>query len=225
MVWSVTSSQVSLSSLPFNTVFSCNVFDKTLAGYIVGGTWESRAFHMPFNQSRAYGLPSRDLNIRKRRQYARSQVDPGSSQDGFANKDPAKNSKVGTRLSRMVTSLWNRLVEKFVRARKRAPLKVFSLLLGYYSANAVSTLVGQTGDWDVIVVGMAVALMEGISFLTYRLPPVLSKFQDFICMLNFWKVGLSLGFILDKFKLESEDNFFFETVPVFSTKFWCLFNW
>ena len=98
-------------------------------------------------------------------------------------------------------------MEKLERAQRRAPLKVLSLLLGYYSANALSTLVGQTGDWDILVVCLAVALMEGIGFLTYRLPLVFRKFHDFICMVNYWKLGLSLGFILDKFKLEMEFPF------------------
>ncbi|KAI5073748.1 hypothetical protein GOP47_0011761 [Adiantum capillus-veneris] len=136
--------------------------------------------------------------------YARSQVmDEGSSEDGFAKKSRAEKVEGGTRLSRLLVSSWNSFLNKLVDARKQVPLKLFSLLLGYYSANALSTLVGQTGDWDVIVVGITVALMEVISFLAYRLPAMLSKFEDFLSMLNFWKIGLSLGFILDKFKLDS----------------------
>ncbi|MCO5587657.1 hypothetical protein L7F22_041608 [Adiantum nelumboides] len=136
--------------------------------------------------------------------YARSQIrDEGSSQNEFAEKRVADKVEGGTRLSRLMLSSWNSFLNKLVEARKQIPLKLFSLLLGYYSASALSTLVGQTGDWDVIVVGIAVAFMEVISFLAYRLPAILSKFEDFLSMLNFWKIGLSLGFILDKFKLES----------------------
>ena len=138
----------------------------------------------------------------------RSQIDPTNSRDVLPNKDPGSaetNQKVnGTRLSKLAQSFWRSVVEKFERARRRAPLKLFSLLFGYYSANALSTLVGQTGDWDVLVVGLAVALIEAIGFITYRLPSVLCKFQEFIYMVNYWKLGLSLGFILDKFKLEME---------------------
>lgn len=149
-------------------------------------------------------LPSPWLRISIRVRHAKSQmVDTGSSQDGFSNKDQAKKVEVGTRLSRLAVSLFSSFIEKLRKARKRAPMKIFSLLLGYYSANALSTLVGQTGDWDVLVVGLAVALMEVISFLAYRLPAMLSKFEEFLSMLNFWKIGLSLGFILDKFKLDS----------------------
>lgn len=128
-------------------------------------------------------------------------VDGGSSDD--AERRSAEKVEGGTRLSRLVVSLWNSLIIKLVSARKNIPLKIFSLLLGYYSANALSTLVGQTGDWDVIMVGIVVALMEVISFLAYRLPAVLSKLEEVLSMLNFWKIGLSLGFILDKFKLDS----------------------
>ncbi|KAH7433407.1 hypothetical protein KP509_07G067700 [Ceratopteris richardii] len=110
--------------------------------------------------------------------------------------------KVGTRLSRLAVSLWRSFIQVLLKARRKVPMKLLSLLLGYYSANALSTLVGQTGDWDVIMVGVAVGFMEIISFLAYRMPAMWGKFEDFFSMLNLWKIGLSFGFVLDKFKLD-----------------------
>jgi hypothetical protein len=138
----------------------------------------------------------------------RSEINPVTSQGAFPNRNPGSaetSSNIsGTRLSRIALTFWRNLADKVGKARRRAPLKLLSLLLGYYSANALSTLIGQTGDWDVLAVGVAVSLVEAIGFLTYRLPSVLRKFQEVICMANYWKLGLSLGFILDKFKLEME---------------------
>eukprot|EP00250_Pteridium_aquilinum_P024534 c29215_g1_i1 orf=184-819(+) len=191
-IWCVTSRNVLLPSLPFQRVLSSNAF------HHMGECYRATC------RAQIYNLPITSLYLRRRVCYARSQmVDTGGSQDGFSSKDRAKQVEVGTRLSRFTVSLWRSFIEKLAKARKNAPMKILSLLLGYYSANALSTLVGQTGDWDIIVVGIAVAFMEGISFLAYRLPAMLSKFEEFLSMLNFWKVGLSLGFILDKFKLDS----------------------
>ncbi|GAV76174.1 DUF565 domain-containing protein [Cephalotus follicularis] len=111
----------------------------------------------------------------------------------------------GTRLGRIVSAGGRQLLEKLNSARKNFPMKIFLLLLGFYTANALATILGQTGDWDVLVAGVVVAAIEGIGMLMYRKPPSLStgRLQSFVAMVNYWKAGVCLGLFVDAFKLGS----------------------
>ncbi|GMY13840.1 ycf20-like protein [Fagus crenata] len=110
-----------------------------------------------------------------------------------------------TRLGRIVSAGGRQLLEKLNSARKNFPMKIFLLLLGFYTANALATILGQTGDWDVLVAGVVVAAIEGIGMLMYRKPSSLStgRLQSFIGMINYWKAGVCLGLFVDAFKLGS----------------------
>jgi hypothetical protein len=110
-----------------------------------------------------------------------------------------------TRLGRIVSAGGRQLLEKLNSARKNFPVKIFLLLLGFYTANALATILGQTGDWDVLVAGVVVAAIEGIGMLMYRKPPPLSaaRLQSLIGMMNYWKAGVCLGLFVDAFKLGS----------------------
>lgn len=111
----------------------------------------------------------------------------------------------GTRLGRIVSAGGRQLLEKLNSARKNLPTKVFLLLLGFYTANALATILGQTGDWDVLVAGIVVAAIEGIGMLMYKKPSSLStrRLQSFVAMMNYWKAGVCLGLFVDAFKLGS----------------------
>uniref|UniRef100_A0A5B7CFR4 Putative ycf20-like protein n=1 Tax=Davidia involucrata TaxID=16924 RepID=A0A5B7CFR4_DAVIN len=110
-----------------------------------------------------------------------------------------------TRLGRIVSAGGRQLLEKLNSARKNFPMKIFLLLLGFYTANALATILGQTGDWDVLVAGVVVAAIEGIGMLVYRKPPSLSigRLQSLVVMINYWKAGVCLGLFVDAFKLGS----------------------
>lgn len=110
-----------------------------------------------------------------------------------------------TRLGRIVTAGGRQLLEKLNLARKNFPMKIFLLLLGFYTANALATILGQTGDWDVLVAGIVVAAIEGIGMLMYRKPPSQSsgRLKSFVIMINYWKAGVCLGLFVDAFKLGS----------------------
>lgn len=43
-----------------------------------------------------------------------------------------------------------------------------AILLGFFSANALSTILGQTGDWGILSSGILVALVEGINTIVYK---------------------------------------------------------
>ena len=96
-------------------------------------------------------------------------------------------------------------MEKLNAARKNFPMKVFLVLLGFYTANALATILGQTGDWDVLVAGVVVAAIEGIGMLMYRKSSSLTtgRLQSFVAMINYWKAGVCLGLFVDAFKLGS----------------------
>ncbi|XP_071921293.1 ycf20-like protein isoform X1 [Coffea arabica] len=111
----------------------------------------------------------------------------------------------GTRLGRIVSAAGRQLLEKLNSARKNFPMKIFLLLLGFYTANALATILGQTGDWDVLVAGVVVAAIEGIGMLMYRKPSSMSRgrLQSLVVMINYWKAGICLGLFVDAFKLGS----------------------
>lgn len=118
-----------------------------------------------------------------------------------------------TRLGRLVSAGGRQLLEKLNSARKNFPMKVFLLLLGFYTANALATILGQTGDWDVLVAGVVVAAIEGIGMLMYKKSNLSTatgsgssrskRFESLIVMVNYWKAGVCLGLFVDAFKLGS----------------------
>ncbi|MBA0643945.1 hypothetical protein Goklo_028187, partial [Gossypium klotzschianum] len=127
---------------------------------------------------------------------------PGNGEDSL-NSDSSNLG--GTRLGRIVSAGGRQLLEKLNSARKNFPMKIFLLLLGFYTANALATILGQTGDWDVLVAGVVVAAIEGIGMLMYRKYPSLKtgRLQSIVVMVNYWKAGVCLGLFVDAFKLGS----------------------
>ena len=43
-----------------------------------------------------------------------------------------------------------------------------AILLGFFSANTLSTILGQTGDWGILSSGILVALIESINKVVYN---------------------------------------------------------
>ncbi|KAJ8753046.1 hypothetical protein K2173_011814 [Erythroxylum novogranatense] len=124
-------------------------------------------------------------------------------QDSLKSASP---SGIGsTRLGRLVSAGGRQLLVKLNSARKNFPMKIFLLLLGFYTANALATILGQTGDWDVLVAGVVVAAIEGIGMLMYKKPPslLMRRLESFVVMMNYWKAGVCLGLFVDAFKLGS----------------------
>lgn len=128
---------------------------------------------------------------------------PGNGEQESVNDDGSNLGR--TRLGRIVSAGGKELLKKLNSARKNFPMKIFLVLLGFYTANALATILGQTGDWDVLVAGIVVAAIEGIGMLMYRKPPFFStgRLQSFVVMMNYWKAGVCLGLFVDAFKLGS----------------------
>ncbi|CAN6213491.1 unnamed protein product [Urochloa humidicola] len=110
-----------------------------------------------------------------------------------------------TRLGRLIQAAGRELLEKLNSSRINTPTKIFLVLLGFYTANALATILGQTGDWDVLVAAVVVAAIEGIGMLMYRIPITkrAGRIQSLVSMVNYWKAGVCLGLFVDAFKVGS----------------------
>ncbi|KZV33653.1 hypothetical protein F511_12352 [Dorcoceras hygrometricum] len=111
------------------------------------------------------------------------------------------DSPGGTRLIRVIQTVRVTFINRLKELRRNLPVKLFSFLVGFYSATAFATVIGQTGDWDVLSAAFAVALVEGIGALMYKYSlNFVDNIKSLIIIFNYWKAGLSLGLFLDSFK-------------------------
>ncbi|EOY17055.1 Uncharacterized protein TCM_046894 isoform 1 [Theobroma cacao] len=156
-------------------------------------------------------------NLRRMAWSIRSSVDAS----GF---DPSSSDNGRPRLIRAIRAIQSKLGVRLQELRRNLPMKILFLLLGFYCATAFATVIGQTGDWDILSAALAVVVVEGIGALMYRASlPVLAKVRSLITMFNYWKAGLTLGLFLDSFKYEVDKitgfsnliNFEIDVFPVF----------
>jgi hypothetical protein len=89
-------------------------------------------------------------------------------------------------------------------------LKIFTILLGFFTANMLATILGQTGDWDVLVASILTVIIEYIGFLIYKKPGKKFYFildrkrrQKSFFLVNIWKIGFIYGLFVDSFKVGS----------------------
>ncbi|XP_073159314.1 uncharacterized protein ycf20 [Henckelia pumila] len=125
-----------------------------------------------------------------------------SATDGSRlNSSSSNDSLGGTRLIRAIQTVRVMLINRLKELRRNLPVKLFSFLVGFYCATAFATVIGQTGDWDVLSAALAVALVEGTGALMYKYSlNFVDNIKNLIIILNYWKAGLSLGLFLDSFK-------------------------
>ncbi|KAK8945965.1 Ycf20-like protein [Platanthera guangdongensis] len=122
-----------------------------------------------------------------------------------ARSDGPKSSKNTTRLIRTVQSFQRKLSSRIKDLRNGLSVKVLFFLVGFYCATAFATVIGQTGDWDIMSAGLAVVVVESIGAVTYRSSSrFFSKVRRLVAAFNYWKAGLTLGLFLDSFKYEVE---------------------
>ncbi|OWM64930.1 hypothetical protein CDL15_Pgr028648 [Punica granatum] len=136
--------------------------------------------------------------------------------DGSSGLDPSSmnGTNGGTRLLRAIRNIQSKLGDKIQVIRKNFPIKLLFFLVGFYCATAFATVIGQTGDWDILSAALAVVVVEGIGALMYKASlPLFSNIRSVITLFNYWKAGLSLGLFLDSFKYEM-DNFFGSINPL-----------
>ncbi|CAN6461342.1 unnamed protein product [Victoria cruziana] len=130
-----------------------------------------------------------------------------STRLGGREQGPPIGADKGTRLIRALQTFGTKLNEKVERLKKGLPVKILSFLVGFYCATAFATVIGQTGDWDILSAGLAVVIVEAIGALMYRASPLIDRIRSLIAIFNYWKAGLSLGLFLDSFKYEIDTIF------------------
>ena len=79
-------------------------------------------------------------------------------------------------------------------------ISLISLLLGFFMANFLSTMPGQTGDSSIIAASIIVTLNEVISKSVYRQP---NKDRAIIWITKYTKIGIIYGLFVEAFKLGS----------------------
>ncbi|KAG9128980.1 hypothetical protein Leryth_014752 [Lithospermum erythrorhizon] len=113
---------------------------------------------------------------------------------------PRDSTSGGTRLARAIQDFQVKVDVRFKKFKENLPMKLLFFLVGFYCATAFATVIGQTGDWDILSAALAVVIVEGIGALMYRALPLINSLRNLIVMFNYWKAGLSLGLFLDSFK-------------------------
>ncbi|KAL8486057.1 hypothetical protein ACS0TY_022969 [Phlomoides rotata] len=124
-----------------------------------------------------------------------------AADDNRLNSSPTNESSGGTRLIRTIQAIQLKIIARLKELMNNLPVKLFSFLVGFYCATAFATVIGQTGDWDVLSAALTVAVVEGIGALMYKSSfPLVDNVRNLIIIINYWKAGLSLGLFLDSFK-------------------------
>ncbi|KAI8540300.1 hypothetical protein RHMOL_Rhmol09G0252100 [Rhododendron molle] len=135
-------------------------------------------------------------------QFRRIGLSIKASMDTSGLNSPSANGNGGrTRLARAIQTLQVKLNARLQKLRSGFFMKALFFLVGFYCATAFSTVIGQTGDWDILSAGLAVLVVEGIGALMYNASfPLLNNIKSLITLFNYWKAGLCLGLFLDAFK-------------------------
>jgi Protein of unknown function (DUF565) len=107
-----------------------------------------------------------------------------------------------TRINRLIDVLGDQLGNWLSNPWRRISLLVISLLFGTFLGTAISTIAGQSADWDIIAAGLLVLLTELVNRLVYgsRRPAGGSLWVE---MLNALKIGLTYNLFVEAFKLGS----------------------
>ncbi|MEG3878568.1 DUF565 domain-containing protein [Microcoleus sp. herbarium7] len=114
-----------------------------------------------------------------------------------------------TRINRLIDVLGEQFGRWLSNPWRRISLLVISLLFGTFLGTAISTIAGQSADWDIIAAGLLVLLTELVNRLVYgsprpkALPSKRIARSLWVDMLNALKVGLTYNLFVEAFKLGS----------------------
>lgn len=112
-----------------------------------------------------------------------------------------------TRINRLISSFNRFIVNNYYNSLAYFSCNLIALLLGFFFANALATLPGQTGEWGIVVSGLLVASTEIVSKLVYTIDVSSTYIKKrrllFFSLLNNIKLGIIYGFFVDSFKLGS----------------------
>ncbi|KAK3019550.1 hypothetical protein RJ639_004391 [Escallonia herrerae] len=77
------------------------------------------------------------------------------------------STRSGTRLTRAIQAFQIKLIARIKELKRDFPVKILFFLVGFYCATAFATVIGQTGDWDILSAALAVTVVEAIGALMY----------------------------------------------------------
>ena len=107
-----------------------------------------------------------------------------------------------TRINRLIDVLGDQFRSWLSNPWRRISLLVISLLFGTFLGTAISTIAGQSADWDIIAAGLLVLLTELANRLVYGSRRPAADYL-WVEMLNALKIGLTYNLFVEAFKLGS----------------------
>ena len=121
-----------------------------------------------------------------------------------------------TRLERYLDIQYQRLKKYIYYHWSNLTQATLIFFIGFFAASGIATLIGQTGDWDVLVSAIIVSFNEIINKWVYGLQIKNNQSLFFINInsrgstkipfknqINHFKLGLLYGLFIDAFKLGS----------------------
>ena len=108
-----------------------------------------------------------------------------------------------TRLTNIVNVLSTQINILFINPWRRIALILISLLLGFFTATAITSTAGQAANLDVVAAATVTLFTEAISRFTYRYQTKKNSSSLLTDILNSFKIGVIYGMFVEAFKLNS----------------------
>jgi hypothetical protein len=113
----------------------------------------------------------------------------------------------------LVNELFKKTYYRFLFSKKffyATFISFVGILFGFFFANALATMVGQTGDWGILSAGILVAFIESTNSIIYNNKKSFTnkstnykKLYHVLIFINNVKIGITYGFFVEAFKLGS----------------------
>lgn len=107
-----------------------------------------------------------------------------------------------TRINRFIDVLGEQFRRWLSNPWRRISLLLISLLFGSFLGTAISTIAGQSADWDILAAGLLVLLTELVNRLVYGGSRQTPRFL-WVDLLNALKIGVTYNLFVEAFKLGS----------------------
>jgi hypothetical protein len=107
-----------------------------------------------------------------------------------------------TRINRLLDVLGEQFARWASNPWRRISLLVISLLFGTFLGTALSTIAGQSSEWDIIAAALLLLWTELVSLLVYRWQRPGTRYL-WVEMLQALKIGVTYNLFVEAFKLGS----------------------
>jgi len=111
-----------------------------------------------------------------------------------------------SKLDAFVSQYSGSLREKSLFLRKNFPSMLALLLLGFLVGNVFGTFLNTLRFfflWDIFIIFVLIGLLEILNYNVYQAKNRLVFKKIVVQFLNFFKIGLMIGFFVDAFKVGS----------------------